>query len=88
MGLFLALSPGLLALGCGPARDALVSTVPGAPDPSGCAPVGASRCTGATPEVCSASGRWWAALPAPCPHGCVAEDAGARCMARDAGVEP
>lgn len=86
LGAALLFSP----LGCGPTpvQSAALLLVPGVPPAVGCAPAGATRCQGATPEVCSASGRWWAALPGPCPGGCALEDAGARCLAVDAGVSP
>lgn len=79
----------LAATACGPVRGAVLAVTPGVPPASGCAPTGASRCTGAVPEVCSASGRWWSALPPPgtCPAGCVVDDAGARCAAGDGGTD-
>lgn len=52
----------LLQSSCGPAREALMRVTPGVPDPSGCTPE-AQRCNANVPEVCSASGRWWPALP-------------------------
>lgn len=74
---------GALTQGCGPGRELVMRVAPGVPSPSSCAPAGASRCEGAVPVVCSASGRWWAATPAsaPCAHGCVTDDAGAYCAA-------
>lgn len=82
-----------LALGCGPARDALMSATPGVPPVSGCT-TGNHRCNGAVPEVCSETGRWWPALPRDaqgaqrvCPAGCaVAADGAAYCAAADGGA--
>lgn len=68
---------------CGPGRELTMRVAPGVPAASSCSPAGASRCEGAVPVVCSASGRWWPATPAsaPCAHGCVTGDAGAYCAA-------
>ena len=82
----------VLALGCGPARDALLSSA-GAPPPSGCA-AGAYRCNGSVPEACSRSGRWWPSLPRDatgrqlaCLDGCVVGDGGvAHCVPADGGA--
>lgn len=83
----------LAALSCGPIRDAVVAPYHG----GSCMDAGASLCRGAVPYVCSPQGRLWPATPTgePCPWGCTAEDAGARCMARaeadaslDAAVTP
>lgn len=70
-----------LGLACSPAREALLAVTPSVPQAAGCD--SGSTCHGAVPVVCSASGRWWPATPAgaPCPHGCVVDDAGARCRA-------
>ncbi len=79
---------GALSMGCGPGRELVMRVTPGVPAASSCTPAGASRCEGAVPVVCSASGRWWPATPAsaPCAHGCVVDDAGAYCAAADGGV--
>ena len=88
--LLLMLSLALAALGCHPVREGIMRVTPGVPSASGCvAP--ASRCEGAVPVVCSASGRWWPATPAsaPCPSGCVVDDGpdgGAYCAGADGGV--
>lgn len=76
------------APGCGPGRELVMRVAPGVPSPSSCSPAGASRCEGAVPVVCSASGRWWPATPAsaPCARGCVVGDAGAYCAAADGGA--
>lgn len=49
----------LVMQGCGPAREALVDTQSPRVD---CRP-GSQRCYARAPEVCSATGRWWAVLP-------------------------
>jgi hypothetical protein len=47
------------AVGCGPAREAIVDTQ----SPQvGCV-AGAQRCHNNAPETCSASGRWWINMP-------------------------
>lgn len=79
--------------GCDPIREGVMRVTPGVPDPSGCAE-GTQRCAGAVPEVCSASHRWWPALPRradgtqrACSGGCGVTDAGvAVCVAVDASV--
>lgn len=70
-----------LALGCGPARNALVDVLPTAPGRSACAD-GAQRCNGLVPERCVVSdgeARWFSThplgddgRPAPCRR-CVVE---------------
>lgn len=72
----------MLAVACGPAREGLMSITPGVPANSGCT-AGAGRCNARVPEVCSASGRWWPALPRDaygaqrvCLVGCAMDDAG------------
>jgi len=81
---------GVLALlclaACGPVRSGATVLTPGAPPPGRCDVPGATRCDGARVLVCSASGRLWDALPGECAYGCLESDAGARCVARDAGV--
>lgn len=84
-----------LAQGCGPAREGLMSITPGVPANVGCT-AGVGRCTAGVPEVCSASGRWWPALPRDaygaqrtCTGACVMDDAGVPyCVGPvDAGVD-
>ena len=86
-GAIRALLVGVLLCSCGPGRELVMRVTPGVPAASSCSPAGASRCEGAVPVVCSASGRWWPATPAsaPCTHGCAVDDAGAYCAA-DGGV--
>lgn len=91
VALFVAMSAvvlGSIATGCGPGRELVMRVAPGVPAASSCSPAGASRCEGAVPVVCSASGRWWPATPAgaPCAHGCVVGDGGAYCAAADGGA--
>jgi hypothetical protein len=82
-----------LVLGCGPAREALLTVTPGVPPASGCV-AGAYRCADGAPETCSASGRWWRTLPvdvtgAPrrCPAGCALSANGvAHCAPADGGA--
>ena len=83
----------VLAAACGPARDALLAATPGVPPVSGCT-TGNYRCNGAAPEACSASGRWWPALPRDatggqtrCPAGCAVNGDGvAHCAPADGGA--
>lgn len=68
-----------LALGCGPARNALVDVLPTAPGRADCRD-GAQRCNGLVPERCTVSdgvGRWYPKhqlaanlRPAPCAVRC------------------
>lgn len=85
---FLACALTLCAFACHPMREVVMRVAPGVPSASGCvAP--ASRCEGAVPVVCSASGRWWPATPAgaPCPYGCAVASDGAYCLGADAGAQ-
>ncbi len=83
----------VLAAACGPARDALLAATPGVPPVSGCT-TGNYRCNAGVPEACSASGRWWPALPRDaqgvqrqCSAGCALGDGGvAHCAAPDGGA--
>lgn len=83
----------VLAAACGPARDALLAATPGVPPVSGCT-AGNYRCNAGVPEACSASGRWWPALPRDatggqtrCPAGCAVNGDGvAHCAAADGGA--
>ena len=75
----------VLAVGCGPVRDALVAPHHAGPCDPGPADAGAATlCRGAVPYVCSPRGHLWPATPsgAPCPFGCVEAPDGARCRAR------
>lgn len=84
---------GALTCGCPAIREGVMRVTPGVPDPSGCTD-GAQRCNGSVPEVCSASHRWWPALPRRadgtqrvCAAGCAVTDAGvAVCAALDGGA--
>ena len=84
---------GAVTCGCPAVREGVMRVTPGVPDPSGCAE-GAQRCSGSVPEVCSASHRWWPALPRRadgtqrvCAAGCAVTDAGvAVCAALDGGA--
>ena len=79
--------------GCEPIREGVMVLTPGVPPRSDCAE-GTQRCAGAVPEVCSASHRWWSALPPradgtprACAGGCSVTDAGvAVCVAADAST--
>lgn len=87
-GVLRALLACVLLCSCGPGRELAMRIAPGVPSPSSCSPAGVSRCDGAVPVVCSASGRWWSATPTgePCAHGCVVGDGGAYCAAADGGA--
>ena len=82
-----------LSQGCEPIREGVMRVTPGVPDPSGCVD-GTQRCNGSVPEVCSASHRWWPALPPRadgtqrvCAASCAVTDAGvAVCAALDGGA--
>lgn len=79
---------------CTAARETLMTVTPGVPDrePGGC-DAGAWRCSGPLPQQCSASGRWWIALPraadgrqTTCVAGCAYDDAGtAYCLGAEDG---
>ena len=73
---------GAQAVACGPAREAIVDTQ----SPRVGCTAGAQRCEAAAPEVCSAAGRWWPALPVSpdgsprrCAGPCEVVDGVARC---------
>lgn len=83
----------LLALGCGPARRAVLSVTPGVPpvEQTDAAPY-STRCRGAVAEVLASDGRWWPSSPAgaACPCGCeVIPGEGASCAPcqPDGGVQ-
>lgn len=88
-----AILAGAVLAGCPAVREGVMRVTPGVPDPSGCAE-GAQRCSGSVPEVCSATHRWWPALPRRadgtqrvCAAGCAVTDAGvAVCIAVDGGA--
>lgn len=76
---------------CRPARDALVDMQ----SPRVDCRAGSQRCVGRAPEVCSATGRWWASLPvAPdgtprvCADVCEVSEAGVAHCASSAVVMP
>lgn len=78
----------VLLAACGPVRTGATVLTPGAPLPGRCDAAGATRCDGLRVLVCSGTGREWEAMAGACAYGCEDTDAGARCTARDAGVEP
>jgi hypothetical protein len=88
----LILGATIVLVGCPAVREGVMRVTPGVPPPSGCSPVGASRCEGAVPVVCSGTGRWWPATPTgeACAHGCAVldgPDGGAYCAAADGGAQ-
>lgn len=66
-GPVLAMAMLAMVMGCTFLRGLVMDVSSGVPSRSGCVPL-TGRCNGKVPEHCSASGRWWAAIP-PFPDG-------------------